>query len=137
MERCHKLERVCRQDPAKMARIKAAIAFLRKGPRKYAFFPDLGVGPVMVVNEQLDKAESHQAVPSAGDELKEESIAVRSGEEPPEVSAVKTADLENMYNSAAPVQPVYNSVYNSVAQMQPMYHDAIGNNDALKILSAA
>ena len=83
----------------------------------------------MVVNKQLDKAESHKAVPCAGDELKEESIAVRNGEEPLEVPAVKTADIENMCNSVAPVQPVYNSVYNSAAEMQPMYHKAIGNSD--------
>ena len=139
VERCRKLERVCKQDPAKMARIKTAVASLRRGPRKYAFPPDPGVDLLMVVNEQLDRAESHQAVHGACDELKEESIAVRSGEleEPPEVPAVKTADVENMCKSAAPVQPMYNSVYNSAVEMQPMYHKAIGNNDALKILSAA
>lgn len=62
---------------------------------------------------------------------------MRNGEEPPKVPAIKNSNIENMCNSAAPMQQVYNSVYNSAAEMQPMYNQAIGNNDALKILSAA
>ena len=77
-------------------------------------------------------------MPGAGDELKEESIAARSGEGLSKVPEVKTAgiELETMCNSAAPVQPVYNSVYNCACEMQPMYQNATGNSGAVTILSA-